>query len=267
MLGNGQLSSSLPITCGVPQGSILGPLFFITYINDMQNYLDTKDLGLYADDTVLFSHANDDTILQNKLQQTLNKFQKWCNMNALSINIKKTKFMIFGTRSKVTRNVVVTTEKNGFPTVLPLGTISNLKKTPMWHVCPGPFQAYPRADYVLSRVDPFSAFNSVLLTYLSPLAATGCRPPLKCTATIGAPVTACDAPPPHQRDLKQRVGILLCWLIVNRLDNRGYYSRTTFWRGECRYIESPNTTMVALYTTERTAPGRSVPTVHNFPFS
>ena len=68
-------------------------------------------------------------------------------------------------------------------------------------------------------------------------AATGSRPPLNCAATSGAPVTAWVRAPPHQCWCKQGVGILLGWLIVNRLDNRGYYSRTTFWRGECRYIE------------------------------
>ena len=100
---NGHLSGSLPITCGVPQGSILGPLFFITYINDIQKYLNTRKIGLYADDTVLFCHASNLTLLQNDLQNVLDKFQNWCKLNALTINKKKTKFMIFGTRSKIKR--------------------------------------------------------------------------------------------------------------------------------------------------------------------
>ena len=83
----------------------------------------------------------------------------------------------------------------------------------------------------------FSAFNSVLLTYLSPPAATGCRPPLKCGDTSSQLVPSCCTESANQREGKQRVVILLNWLIVNCLDTRGYYSRTTFWRGECRYIE------------------------------
>ena len=83
----------------------------------------------------------------------------------------------------------------------------------------------------------FLAFNSVLLTYLSPLAATGCWPPINCADTSGAPVTACTSAPPHQREGQQRVVILLSWLIVNRLDNREYYSLTTSWRGESRRTE------------------------------
>ena len=67
----------------------------------MQKYLNSNNLGLYADDTVIFSHAIDTSWLENSLQKTLDRFQKWCNMNALTINILKTKFMVFGTRSKI----------------------------------------------------------------------------------------------------------------------------------------------------------------------
>ena len=74
-------------------------------------------------------------------------------------------------------------------------------------------------------------------TSLSPPAATGSRPPLKCGDTSSQLVPSCCTESATQREGKQRVVILLNWLIVNRLNNRGYYSRTTFWRGECRYIE------------------------------
>ena len=76
-----------------------------------------------------------------------------------------------------------------------------------------------------------------LLTYLSPLAATGCQPPINCAHTSGAPVTAYASAPPHQREGQQRVVILSSWLIVNRLDNREYYSLTTSRRGESRRTE------------------------------
>ena len=98
---NGSLSEALPITCGVPQGSILGPLFFIAYINDIKHFLNDSEFGLYADDTVLFSHAKDKIVLQNKLQAKLDLFCEWSRMNALTINILKTKYMIFGTRAKL----------------------------------------------------------------------------------------------------------------------------------------------------------------------
>ena len=55
-LANGKLSSMLPVTYGVPQGSILGPLFFISYINDVRHFIDDAEVGLYADDTVIHTH-------------------------------------------------------------------------------------------------------------------------------------------------------------------------------------------------------------------
>ena len=60
VVGN-TLSDIKPITCGVPQGSVLGPLFFLLYINDIQEALEDCKLQLYADDTVLYlSHVNSD---------------------------------------------------------------------------------------------------------------------------------------------------------------------------------------------------------------
>ena len=98
---NDSLSNPQKITCGVPQGSILGPLFFIAYINDIKDCLNDSEFGLYADDTVLFSRSNDKGLLQFKLQDKLNLFYEWSLKNASTINIQKTKYMIFGTRSKL----------------------------------------------------------------------------------------------------------------------------------------------------------------------
>ena len=53
-LANECQSDTLPVTCGVPQGSVLGPLFFLVYVNDLQHAVNECDLKLYADDTVLF---------------------------------------------------------------------------------------------------------------------------------------------------------------------------------------------------------------------
>ena len=98
---NNSISGTLPVNCGVPQGSILGPLFFISYINDVKDYIDDVEIGLYADDTVIFTHDADWQLALASLQSKLDAFVKWCNMNALTINTKKTKFMTFGTRAKI----------------------------------------------------------------------------------------------------------------------------------------------------------------------
>ena len=87
----------------MPQGSILGPLFFILYINDVASILGDIDIGLYTDDTVLFTHDPDWLKAQNELQSTLDQLINWCDKNELTVNLQKTKFMIFGSRSRVKR--------------------------------------------------------------------------------------------------------------------------------------------------------------------
>ena len=87
------------ITCGVPQGSILGPLFFIVYVNDIETSLQNCKYLLYADDTVLYvtGELHRSTI---EMQSDLSRFKSWCDRNQLTMNIKKTKYVIFGLKSK-----------------------------------------------------------------------------------------------------------------------------------------------------------------------
>ena len=100
-VANGCTSRLLPIKCGVPQGSVLGPLFFLVYVNDIQQALDDCKVKLYADDTVLYqSHVNGKEAA-SKLQASLDLFVNWCSVNQLTINIKKTKSMVFGSRHRV----------------------------------------------------------------------------------------------------------------------------------------------------------------------
>ena len=100
---NNQPSTILPITCGVPQGSIMGPLLFLIYINDIKVLNTQVHFKFYADDTVLYvSDKNLNTaytILQNEFQN----FSTWCATNKLTINTKKTKSMLFTTSHQTIR--------------------------------------------------------------------------------------------------------------------------------------------------------------------
>ena len=100
-MANSYMSDDLPVTCGVPQGSVLEPLFFILYINDVQQAVPISNIQLYADDTVIFEKGPDPNTIVPKLQNSLDGFTKWCRANKLSLNASKTKLMVFGTRRNV----------------------------------------------------------------------------------------------------------------------------------------------------------------------
>ena len=98
---NNHLSSASPLNCGVPQGSIIGPLLFLIYINDLPNCLNVGTPRMYADDTnVTFSAA---TIpdLESQINSDLNFIDRWLKANKLSLNVAKTEFMVISSRQKL----------------------------------------------------------------------------------------------------------------------------------------------------------------------
>ena len=99
---SGHKSSYLPIKTGVPQGSVLGPLLFLIYINDLPLVSNVFDMLMYADDTTLYCNINQN-IGEELINAELTKLWEWLGANKLSLNIAKTKYMVFHTSK---RNVI-----------------------------------------------------------------------------------------------------------------------------------------------------------------
>ena len=97
---SGKMSSSLPVTSGVPQGSILGPLLFIIYINDLPGCASFASTLLFADDTKCLGNisSNTDRIL---LQNDLDSLQSWCITWGLSFNSSKCKSLSISSRAQL----------------------------------------------------------------------------------------------------------------------------------------------------------------------
>jgi hypothetical protein len=94
-------SSERLIKCGVPQGSILGPLFFLLYINDLPHCLNKTKPRLFADDTNLTASANSMTDLETAVNSDLENLRKWLIANKLSLNVAKTEFMLIGSKPMI----------------------------------------------------------------------------------------------------------------------------------------------------------------------
>ena len=95
------LSPRLPIEYGVPQGSLLGPLLFVIYINDLPSCLKNTHISLYADDTVIYCSGANPKEIKKALQEDLERVVNWMEINRLVLNKEKTKGMLFGTRQRL----------------------------------------------------------------------------------------------------------------------------------------------------------------------
>ena len=98
---NGSLSGGHFLTCGIPQGTILGPLLFIIYINDLPNGLLNSEPRMYADDTHLTFASNNIQNISTVLNDDLARVEKWLTANKLTLNASKTDFMLIGSRQRL----------------------------------------------------------------------------------------------------------------------------------------------------------------------
>ena len=93
---NGAVSDTVELTTGVPQGSVLGPLLFLIYVNDISISTDFFKMILFADDTTLmFSLKSNAAYCNNLINSELAKLATYFNCNRLSLNVSKSRFMMF----------------------------------------------------------------------------------------------------------------------------------------------------------------------------
>ena len=97
---NNCMSGLKQISYGVPQGSILGPLLFLLFINDLPLYTNKVCTDLYADDTTLYDIQDSMERIENNLQSALNNLHVWCRNNGMILNSSKTKVLLITTTQK-----------------------------------------------------------------------------------------------------------------------------------------------------------------------
>ena len=120
----------------VPQGSILGPLLFLVYIDGIQSELQHSKMTMFADDIAFYCHENSPTNLQSKLNADLAAFTSWLHDNKLTLNITKSKFMVIGGRNKLSQfnDIALVANNDQLENVTKfkyLGVIINQRLT--WH--------------------------------------------------------------------------------------------------------------------------------------
>ena len=98
---NGHLSSTRSLSCGVPQGTILGPLLFLIYINDLPNCLGTSSPRMYADDTNITYPGNSIHEIELNLNKELANVRDWLLANKLSLNAAKTEYMLIASKYRL----------------------------------------------------------------------------------------------------------------------------------------------------------------------
>ena len=155
--------------CGVPQGSILGPTLFLLYINDIDVGLTESTVHLFADDTVVYSSGETMDSAHSKLQTDLRLLTEWCDSNQLTINAKKTKNMLFGSKKFVTikklPKIDISSQEIQFVDHYKyLGVILDQNLNYQKHL-KETFRLASHKVYLLSRIRKFITNDAALLIY------------------------------------------------------------------------------------------------------
>ena len=103
---SGVASTMQKVDCGIPQGSNLGPLLCLLYINDLTKCIKKCKVSLYADDTCIYVPDKDPCTVVNTLNNELKSVDKWLTKNKLALNAKKCEFLLLGSRKRIKDAVV-----------------------------------------------------------------------------------------------------------------------------------------------------------------
>ena len=95
------LSGKSTISIGVPQGSVLGPLLFLIYVNDINRHVHLGACNLYADDTFVYCNGSTMSELKHNIQQCVSDIHEWYDQNKLLINKSKSSVMLATTRQRI----------------------------------------------------------------------------------------------------------------------------------------------------------------------
>jgi hypothetical protein len=106
---NNSTSEKLAISIGVPQGSILGPILFLIFINDLTQHSGLSKCNLFADDALFFVSGKNVQCVENRLQEAMNNVSEWYKSNKLTLNVKKSNVMLIHRKRKIndSMNIVV----------------------------------------------------------------------------------------------------------------------------------------------------------------
>ena len=156
------------MTCGVPQGSILGPLLFIITINDIVKAVKHCTVSLYADDTCLYYASSNPLDLEKYVNEDLNSISKWLNCNGLLLNEKKCECMIITPmrKKRLFNNIQVKMNSSCIQqtnTCKYLGVTVN--DTLTWNNHIANVRGITSALYCFKRIRPFIAQDTALILY------------------------------------------------------------------------------------------------------